>query len=272
MSHTEKNDAGIAIVGMSGIFPKARTLDQFWRNLCDGVDAVSFFSEEELAEAGVSASDSHAHCVKARAIIEGADLLDAAFFGMNPKEAEVTDPQQRAFLEAAWAALESAGYVPDRYRGAIGLFAGMTNNTYYLHNLHGRRDVTQLVGWLTTMMGNEKDYLATRVAYKLNLRGPALNIYTACSTSLVAVCQAVQNLQNYSCDIALAGGVSITFPQHRGYQYQEGGITSPDGRLLVLRVLAQQVELAMALLQAVRAAWRLEGWALQPHAPRLWRT
>ena len=222
---------GIAIIGLTGRFPGAGNVDEFWRNLVAGVESIATFTDAELAAAGLDPAEvkNTPDYIRARGVLADADCFDAAFFGMNPKEAEATDPQQRAFLEAAWAALENAGYVPDRYRGAIGLFAGMTNNTYYLQNLHNRRDVTQLVGWLTTMMGNEKDYLATRVAYKLNLRGPALNIYTACSTSLVAVCQAVQNLQSYSCDIALAGGVSITFPQHRGYQYQEGGITSPDG-------------------------------------------
>lgn len=228
---TDNQHEGIAIIGLTGRFPGAVNVEEFWRNLVAGVESISTFSDEELAAAGLDPVEVKKipDYIRARGVLKDADCFDAAFFGMNPKEAEATDPQQRAFLEASWAALENAGYVPDQYRGAIGLFAGMTNNTYYLHNLHNRRDVTQLVGWLTTMMGNEKDYLATRIAYKLNLKGPALNIYTACSTSLVAVCQAVQQLQSFSCDIALAGGVSITFPQHRGYQFQEGGITSPDG-------------------------------------------
>ena len=228
---TENQQDGIAIIGLTGRFPGASDVEEFWRNLVSGVESISTFTDEELAAAGLDPAEVKKlpDYVRARGVLKDADCFDAAFFGMNPKEAEATDPQQRAFLEAAWAALESAGYVPETYRGSIGLFAGMTNNTYYLQNLHGRRDVTQLVGWLTTMMGNEKDYLATRVAYKLNLKGPALNVYTACSTSLVAVCQAVQSLQSFSCDIALAGGVSITFPQHRGYQFQDGGIVSPDG-------------------------------------------
>lgn len=228
---TDANSEGIAIIGLTGRFPGAEDVGEFWRNLVAGVESISTFSNEELAAAGINSAEvaKIPDYIRARGVLKDAECFDAAFFGVNPKEAEATDPQQRVFLEAAWSALESAGYTPESFRGAIGVFAGMSNNSYYLNQLHSRRDVTQIVGWLTTMMGNEKDYLATRVAYKLNLKGPALNVYTACSTSLVAVCQAVQSLQNFQCDMALAGGVSISFPQHRGYQFQEGGITSPDG-------------------------------------------
>jgi acyl transferase domain-containing protein len=168
--------------------------------------------------------------VRARGILEGIDLFDAAFFGLSPAEVDVIDPQQRLFLEACWEALESAGYAPETCPGPVGVFAGMTNNSYFLGNVRSRADAIERVGSLQAMMGNEKDYLATRVAYKLDLRGPALNIQTACSTSLVAVCQAVQSLLTYQCDMALAGGVSVTLPQKRGYLYEEGAITSPDGR------------------------------------------
>jgi acyl transferase domain-containing protein/glutamate-1-semialdehyde aminotransferase len=167
--------------------------------------------------------------VSTRGILDDIELFDADFFGINPREAEVLDPQQRVFLEVAWEALEAAGHEPKGFSGSIGVFAGMSNNYYLPQNLASRADVTDLVGWLTTMMANEKDYLATRVSYKLDLRGPALNVQTACSTSLVAVCAAVQSLSNYQCDMALAGGVSITLPQKRGYVHEEGGITSPDG-------------------------------------------
>ena len=165
-------------------------------------------------------------------------MFDAAFFKMSPREAEVTDPQQRLFLETAWEALERAGYDPEVFPGAIGVFAGMSNNTYYLANLLGRSDVLQHAGEFP-MLGNEKDYLATRVSYKLNLRGPSLNIVTACSTSLVAVCQAVQSLLTHQCDMALAGGVSVSVPQRRGYTYQEGFITSPDGHCRAFDAKAQ---------------------------------
>ncbi len=166
--------------------------------------------------------------VRARGILEDVDLFDADFFRMSPREADVTDPQQRVFLETAWEALERAGYDPETYDGAIGVYAGMSNNTYFLANLYHRPDILEQSGELP-MLGNEKDYLATRVSYKLDLRGPSINVVTACSSSLVAVCQAVQALETHQCDMALAGGVSIGLPQKRGYLYQEGFITSPDG-------------------------------------------
>src|SRR5439155_19927636 len=158
-----------------------------------------------------------------------ADLFDAAFFGLNPQEVEIMDPQHRLFLECAWEALENAGYNPDTYDGLIGLFAGSSMNTYLLTNLLTNRELIERTGGFQTMLANDKDYLPTRVSYKLNLRGPSLNVQTACSTSLVAVCLACQNLLNYQCDMALAGGVSLTFPQKKGQLYQEGGIISPDG-------------------------------------------
>ena len=217
-------EEGIAIVGMAGRFPGARTVAQLWRNLLEARETISHFHADELEPApaeDMAARASPAY-VRARGILDDIEMFDAGFFGINPKEAEILDPQQRVFLETAWEALEDAGHDPQRFTGPIGVFAGASNNYYYLQNLLHRRDVTDLVGWLTTMMGNEKDYLTTRVAYKLDLKGPALNIQTACSTSLVAVCSAVQSLLSYQCDMALAGGVSITLPQRRGYLWQEG--------------------------------------------------
>ena len=233
MTHVDQYDSddGVAIVGMSGQFPGARTVRELWANLLAGRDTISRFSPAELEP---SSNEEMSHraspdYVRARGVLEGVDMFDAGFFGILPKEAEVLDPQQRLFLEAAWEALEDAGHDPKSFDGQIGVFAGASNNSYYLQNLLGAIDATKAVGWLTTMMGNEKDYLATRVAYKLDLKGPALNVQTACSTSLVAVCTAVQSLQVYQCDMALAGGVSVTLPQRRGYLCQEGAITSPDG-------------------------------------------
>ncbi|MDB6068282.1 MAG: Malonyl CoA-acyl carrier protein transacylase [Pedosphaera sp.] len=222
---------GIAIIGLTGRFPGAANVDELWQNLTAGVESISTFTDEQLAASGldVATLKSDSHYVPARGILKDADCFDAAFFGINPKEAEVTDPQQRVFLEACWEALENAGYAPGQFNGSVGVYAGMGNNTYYLNNLHSRPDLAALVGPMVMMMANEKDYLATRVAYKLNLKGPAINVNTACSTSLVAVCQACQSLLNFQCDIALAGAVSITFPQNRGYHYEEGGISSPDG-------------------------------------------
>ena len=168
-------------------------------------------------------------------MIDGADLFDAAFFGILPKEAELMDPQQRVFLECCWEALEDAGYDPETYAGAIGVFAGSSTNSYFLRNLCVDRGFidgytgSYPLGHYPTMLGAIADTFATRVSYKLNLRGPSLTLQTACSTSLVAVCQACQALLNYQSDMALAGGVSITFPQKRGYSYQDGAMGSADG-------------------------------------------
>lgn len=243
MSYAQNYDPndGIAIIGMAGRFPGARTPGELWRNLLEARETITRFGADELepADAEEMAARSDPAYVAARGIIEDVDKFDAGFFGITPREAEVLDPQQRLFLEAAWEALEDAGHDPRSFPGSIGVYAGASNNTYFARNLLERKDVTDLVGWLTTMMGNEKDYLATRVAYKLDLKGPALNIVTACSTSLVAVATAVQSLSTWQCDMALAGGVSITLPQKRGYLSQEGAITSPDGHCRAFDVHAE---------------------------------
>jgi phthiocerol/phenolphthiocerol synthesis type-I polyketide synthase E len=228
--NTEPTDEnGVAIVGMAARFPKAGNIDQFWRNLSDGVEGITFFTDEELAEAGVEGFKDSPNYVKARAVLEGADLFDADFFSFNPREAELLDPQHRVFLECAWEALEDAGCDPARFDGAIGVFAGMSMNTYLAQNVLTHPELLAQFNEHQLMLASDKDFLPTRVSYKLNLRGPSLNIQTACSTSLVAVSVACQNLLNHECDLALAGAVSITFPQKRGYLFQEGGIASPDG-------------------------------------------
>ena len=231
MNPTDTPYECVAVIGMAGRFPRAKNLEEFWSNLRDGAESVSFFEEEELQ--GSLLDDptlmDNPNFVKARAILEDADLFDAAFFGVNPKEAEIMDPQHRLFLECAWEALESAGYNPDTYGGLIGMFAGSSLNTYLLSNLLTNRKLIHLLGGFQTMVANDKDHLPTRVSYKLNLRGPSVNVQTASSTSLVAVCLACQNLLNYQCDMALAGGVSLTFPQKKGQLHEEGGIISPDG-------------------------------------------
>src|SRR5688572_8140939 len=221
----------VAVIGMAGRFPQAKNLEEFWRNLRDGTESITFFEDDEVRGSllGGPPTKNNPNFVKARAILEDADLFDAAFFGINPKEAEIMDPQHRLFLECAWEALELAGYNPDTYGGLIGLFAGSSMNTYLLSNLLTNRELINLLGGFQTMVANDKDYLPTRVSYKLNLRGPSLNVQTACSTSLVAVCLACQNLLNYQCDMALAGGVSLAFPQKKGQLHEEGGIISPDG-------------------------------------------
>lgn len=233
MSYSDAYDPleGIAIIGMAGRFPEARNVDELWRNLLAQRECISRFAAEEL-ELGHHEdmeARSNPSYVRARGVLADADMFDERFFGFNPKEAEILDPQHRLFLQSAWEALEHAGYDPQAFRGPIGVFAGATNNSYYLQNLLSRRDVTDLMGLLLTQMANNNDYVATRVAYKFDLKGPALNIQNACSTSLVAVCTAVQSLQSYQCDMALAGGVSVQLPQKRGYLYQEGSILSPDG-------------------------------------------
>ena len=167
--------------------------------------------------------------VRRGTFIEGAYLFDAAFFGMNPREAEVTDPQHRVFLECAWEALEDAGYAAEPRPGPVGVYAGAGPNTYLHHNMLTNSEIVESVGGYQLMLASEKDYLASRVSYKLNLRGPSLSIQTACSTSLVAVAVACEHLIRGSCDMALAGGISLTFPAKSGYLYTEGMILSPDG-------------------------------------------
>ncbi|HVG20572.1 MAG TPA: SDR family NAD(P)-dependent oxidoreductase [Blastocatellia bacterium] len=232
MSDIPAFDAGdeIAIIGMAGRFPKAKNLDEFWRNLCDGAESISFFSSEELLASGVDpALIDNPNYVKARGILEDIDRFDAHFFGFSPREAEMIDPQQRIFLECAWEALENAGYDPERCKEIIGVYAGASFNTYSLFNLFANRRLMDSAGFYQTMMGSDKDYLTTRVSYKLNLKGPSVDVQTACSTSLVAVHMACQSLLNGECDLALAGGASIMLLKKEGYLYQEGGIFSPDG-------------------------------------------
>ncbi len=215
----------IAVIGLSGRFPAAKDLDELWHNLAAGRECIRRFSDEEAAAAGLPAAVRQApHFVNARGMLDDPDFFDAAFFGFTPREAELTDPQQRVFLECAWEALEHAGYDPRRYAGLIGVYAGIDASSYAMTNFLTADDRLQ------GLIGNDKDYLATRVCFKLDLRGPGLTIQTACSTSLVAIQVACQGLLGYQCDMALAGGVGIGFPQRAGYLYQEGGILSPDGR------------------------------------------
>ncbi|HEX4141454.1 MAG TPA: polyketide synthase, partial [Candidatus Methylacidiphilales bacterium] len=222
---------GIAIIGMAGRFPGAANIDEYWRNLVAGVESVSRFTEDELTASGldVEALRKDPSFVPCRGILTDVEDFDAGFFSMSANEASITDPQHRLFLEASWQALESAGYDPETMEALVGVYGGVGGISYFLNHLYGRPEVTELVGERMLSLGNDKDFLATRVAYKLNLKGPALNINTACSTSLVTVCQACQELLTFQCDLALAGGVSLTFPQKGGVRYQEGGVFSPDG-------------------------------------------
>jgi acyl transferase domain-containing protein len=216
----------VAVIGMAGRFPGADGLDEFWNNLRDGVESIRALSDEELSASGVSRSllDNPSY-VKAGAVIPDIDAFDADFFGFAPREAATMNPQQRIFMECAWEALETAGYDPARYSGRVGVFAGSATNGY-LAGYSGTDEISSL----QIMVGNDPDYLATRVAYKFNLSGPALTLQTACSTSLVAVHQACQSLVSHECDMALAGGIALLLPQAEGYLYVEGSINSPDGR------------------------------------------
>lgn len=220
----------IAVIGMSGRFPNAGSIDELWENLREGVVSISFFEDEELLASGVSKKALESpNVVKARGAIEGIEFFDAGFFGLTPREARLMDPQHRVFMECAWEALESAGYNPDVDDGLTGVFAGASANTYFFSNLLSNRDFMASVGSFQASILSSPDFLATRASYRFNLRGPSLTIQTACSTSLVAVHLACQSLLNGESDIALAGGVSITVPPNLPYFYEEGGILSPDG-------------------------------------------
>jgi len=225
----------VAIVGMAGRFPGAPNVAAFWRNLCDGVETIRRFDQAELrddVDASVRAGESY---VRARATLADADLFDAEFFGIHAADAERIDPQHRLLLECCWEALEDAGYDPSTYPGAIGVYAGCSINTYFLNNVLGDRSAIDRftsdypVGSYAELLGGGQDFLATRVAYKLGLRGPAITMQSACSTSLLTVAQACQALMTGQADMMLAGGVSISFPQERGYVHQSGGMASADG-------------------------------------------
>ncbi len=227
----EINDLeGIAIIGMAGRFPGAKNVAEFWQNLCDGVESISFFSDEELIASGVDQTLVHKpNYVKARGVLGDTEFIDATFFGLHPREAALMDPQHRLFLECAWEAFESAGYSPDNHEARVGVFAGQSMNTYLLTNVSSQVDLVQSVESLQASIGNDKDSLTTEVAYRMSLTGPAVTIQSSSSTSLVAVHYACQSLLGYECGMALAGGACIHFPEKAGYLYHEGGTTSSDG-------------------------------------------
>ncbi len=230
MSAQEAPVTGIAVVGMSGRFPGAADVEAFWHNLREGICGTTFFSREELAAAGVSAAElADPRYVRAAGLLGGAELFDAELFGLSAREAEVMDPQQRVFLECAWAALEDAGHDPQRFPGWIGVYAGAGLGKYLWLNVAKSAEALAAVGPFQALITNDKDYLATQVSYRLNLRGPSLGVQTACSTSLVAIHLACQALLCFECDLALAGGVAISLPELQGYLYQDDGLSSPDG-------------------------------------------
>ena len=234
-SDGHEND-GIAIIGIAGRFPSADNVREFWSNIANGVNCIVDLKPEDLNLPADSPLRDDPSLVLKGSTIRDADKFDAKFFGIYPKEAEVMDPQHRLLLESCWHALEDAGYVPETLNASVGVYAGCYMDTYILSSIDSNPDIIASLadsfhgGSLQTELGNDKDYLATRVSYLLDLNGPAMTIQTACSTSLVAISQACLNLHAGMCDMALAGGATVKFPQDRGYLYTEDGMVSPDGR------------------------------------------
>ena len=228
----EKNKTGnadIAIIGMACRLPGANTLEEFWDVLRQGRETVSFFNDADLDASIPSNIKNDPAYVKARGIVDKADEFDAEFFGFNPRSAELMDPQQRVFLELAWEALENTGYLPQHYNGSVGVFAGCGYNTYFTNNVLAHPELVERTGQFNVRLLNEKDYVATRTAFQLNLKGPAISVYSACSTSLLAIAQAVSSIRDGQCDVALAGASYITSPIKSGHFYEEGSIMSKDG-------------------------------------------
>jgi len=223
------NELDIAVVGMAGRFPGARNLDEFWRNVVEGIESITRFSDEELLRSGVPAAClSNPNYVKASPILEDPFQFDANFFGFSPMEARTLDPQHRILLELAQEAIEDAGYDPNRYSGRIGVFTGAALNTYFMDRGLSRQFAQE---YIPTLIGSDKDFLSTRISYKLNLKGPSLTIQTACSTSMVAVHLARQSLLSGESDMALAGAISVRVPHRAGYFCDSGGVVSPDGHV-----------------------------------------
>ena len=220
----------VAVIGMAGRFPGSSDVDAFWSNLRDAREGITFFSDDELRAEGVSDEMlARPNYVKARGSVEGTDRFDASFFNYRARDAELMDPQIRFFLEACWEAMESAGYDSSEYTGSIGVYAGASSPSYFLHHYLRDKSLLEGNGSFHVSMLTENDFLTTHVSFRMRTRGPSMCIQTACSTSLVAVHVAVQAVLNGECDMAMAGGVSIGVPSRRGYLYDEGHIMSPDG-------------------------------------------
>lgn len=223
------NPDTVAIVGMRSRVPGAEDIDALWQNIAAGVESVTTLTSEEMEAAGVpDAVTSLPGYVNAAPLLGDVDMFDAGFFGFSARDAALTDPQHRLFLETAWEALEDAGYDPERFSGAIGVFGGCEMSTY-LYQLSQHPDALGYVDGMQLMVTNDKDHLCTQVSYRLNLRGPSVVVQTTCSTSLVAVAMACESLRSGRSDMALAGGVTVRVPQRGGYLYVAGSILSPDG-------------------------------------------
>jgi amino acid adenylation domain-containing protein len=230
MADAEDFGMAIAVIGMAGRFPGARSLTGFWENLRGGVESITYFDDEELAELGVPAETRNSpEYVRSGFPLEDADLFDAPFFGYGPREAALLDPQQRLFLQTAWHALEDAGHAPGQTDLTTGVYAASNLSTYLIANLLSGRSLPPGGDALELVIANDKDYLASRVSYKLDLGGPAISVQSACSSSLVAVHLAAQALLGDECDLAIAGGSTVRLPQRGGYTFREGMIFSSDG-------------------------------------------
>ncbi len=251
-------DEPIALIGMAGRFPGAATVEAFWDLLDEGREGIRFFRPDELDPAIPVALRADPSYVAARGVLQGVADFDAAFFGISPLEAELMDPQQRVFLELCWECMERAGHVPGQTATPVGVFAGMYNATYFQRHVSAHPDKVQRLGEFQVMLANEKDYIATRTANRLDLTGPAVSVHTGCSTSLVAIGQAVDSLHSGQCGMALAGGSSITCPPNSGYLYQEGSMLSPDGHTRTFDAQAQGTVFsdgaAVVLLKPLSAA------------------
>jgi acyl transferase domain-containing protein len=221
----------IAIVGMAGRFPGARNTAEFWRNLRDGVESIRDLTDAELLAAGATAEDlANPDYVRRAAILDGVPLFDASVLRFEPARRLDHGSAAPAFSGVRVGGAGRRGHPPQQLSGSIGVFAGSGMNTYLIHNLLANRRLLRIRGlFQLKQTGNDKDVLATRVSYQLDLRGPSINVQTACSTSLVAVHLACQSLLNFECDMALAGGVTIEIPHGLGYVYREGEILSRDG-------------------------------------------
>ncbi|MEV0430517.1 beta-ketoacyl synthase N-terminal-like domain-containing protein [Micromonospora sp. NPDC050495] len=222
----------IALVGMAARFPGADSADEFWRNLCDGVESVEWRTPEELREMGVDAAEYTSNkYVSASYSASDLDSFDSGFFGLTQREAEIKDPQHRLFLELANTALEQAGYDYRRMTRRVGVFGGTANSTYREDYVSRNSAVMRVAGGMSVSIGNYPDYVAPLVSYKFGFLGPSISVYTACSTSLVAVHLAAQSLRNGECDVALAGGAQVDLPLGAGYAHVEGSIYSADGHV-----------------------------------------
>ncbi|HEX5723931.1 MAG TPA: type I polyketide synthase, partial [Longimicrobiaceae bacterium] len=220
----------VAVVGMAGRFPGADDLERFWSNLREGVESITHFTVDELRAAGVPESDlAHPDYVRSIGKLRDVQHFDAAFFGYSPREAEMLEPGHRLFLECAWEALEDAGHAPGTGERRVGVYAGAGSSGYAERHVMGNPELLAAVGAFQAHLASGKDFLATRASYKLDLRGPSVNVQTACSTALVAVHLAVQGLLSGECELAVAGGATVLVPQDTGYLYAPGSIASPDG-------------------------------------------